>query len=1015
MRHMLLCAGLSLGLSSCVAQPPEGLRLTPEGDGPRIVVDWDAEPLPELPFPNDLATRSDPMSPTGLRVNISELADTESEAEARRKFNELTGFGIYAPITVAFDARIDLDDVLDRHPNDVHIRGAFYDDAFLVIDVTPDSPTYLQPVELDVGHGRFPMDVPRPDRYFPNDSRSHSPSLIFDTVDEDLDGDGELDWGEDLDNDGVLDKPNVWPEGGDSRDDLLTWYELETNTLILRPVVPLREETTYAVVLTDRLTDVDGNPVRSPWETVNHTRQTQALAPLERALPELKLTVDDVAFAWTFTTGRVTGDLIDIHRGLVDGEGPYPFLADDYPAGITQALTLHERDDIDLYRLPMADVIRTLVDLEVFEGEEGEFLEQAYTSFSSDIVGGAFETPYLLADRDDGGRDDSDEWWQLDPVRGTLHAAPQRIAFTCLLPQREAGDPPADVALFGHGYGSSRFDLFGFAHAFNRVGLAACAFDFPGHGPTLGDDLQDVVDAVLSAKQLSSFLSHLNDSRQRDLNNDGDPDSGGDQWSADPFHTRDMVRQAAVDWMQMVRGLKQCGAGEMNLTASTPEGPIQTNDTRVSCDWDDDGVPDLGGPNAKYYVAGGSLGGINASVAAGVMPEITAWAPIVPGGGTLDIGVRTEIGGAVEALIGRLVTPMFLGFPTDDGGLELRQMVNSVTDMEQLHVATLPAIPAGGRIEVENLDSGIVREGFIPADGRLRLSIPADALDPFEKRVTTGMPDSGPQAGVTYEVDDNAGLGDRFVVRIYDADGAEVATIDRFEQDVVHEGVTMRAGSPLIAGSHGTGHIRGTPGVRRLASILAAALEPGDAISYAPLWIERPPEELDAEPINVALVPTPGDMIVSINTGIAMGRASGLLDWRTVDDRYGMTADQWLIDRRVVQGIAYAGPYRDDQGRPILFDADDLDDGTDGTGAPSDAPLRATVTTSSGTSGMRLPYVKTTGSHGFTLPEPSRPFDIATFSIHQLAWYFATDGQELLDDPCFEDVSCDFLPQVEAP
>ena len=32
----------------------------------------------------------------------------------------------------------------------------------------------------------------------------------------------------------------------------MTWYERETNTLIIRPVVPLREETRYAVVLTER-------------------------------------------------------------------------------------------------------------------------------------------------------------------------------------------------------------------------------------------------------------------------------------------------------------------------------------------------------------------------------------------------------------------------------------------------------------------------------------------------------------------------------------------------------------------------------------------------------------------------------------------------------------------------------------------------------------------------------------------------------------------------------------------
>ena len=72
-------------------------------------------------------------------MNISEEATTELERKARRKINEMTGFGIYAPITVSFDAPLDLDNIVDRHPDD----GDFSDDAFLIIDVNPDSPNYL--------------------------------------------------------------------------------------------------------------------------------------------------------------------------------------------------------------------------------------------------------------------------------------------------------------------------------------------------------------------------------------------------------------------------------------------------------------------------------------------------------------------------------------------------------------------------------------------------------------------------------------------------------------------------------------------------------------------------------------------------------------------------------------------------------------------------------------------------------------------------------------------------------
>ncbi len=1000
--HLLL-AVLPLTLSCATA--PAGLRLTPEGSGPVVTVDWDAKPLANIPFPNDLATRADPTSITGLRVNIPLEAATDQEAETRAKINQLVGFGIYAPITVAFEAPLDLDNLAARHRDDRHGGFAqFTDDAIFVIDVDPDSPSYLQPAELDIGQGRFPMDVPNPDRYFPNDSRATCPSLVFDTIEEDVNGDGEMSWGEDLDNDGILDAPNVYPDGGDPRADLLTWYEKQTNTLILRPVVPLREEGRYAVVITERMTGADGAPVRSPWEYVNHLRQTDALRPVEDALPALGLSVEDVAFAWVFSTGRVTGDLVDVHLGL-HGEGRYSTLGTEYPAGVTEGHRLHDlpeepEGNPSYYRLPIPLLMDELVSLGLFEGESADVLVANYKEFADVVVGGTFETPYLLADRDDGGAWDADEWWLTDPVQGTYAAAAQRVTFTCVLPkERPAADglaaveAPFPVVLFGHGYGSSRFDFLGFAWAFNRLGMAACAADFPGHGIDLSDEDLTVIRGYLGVAGVAPFLDHLLDGRQRDLDNDGLANSGGDQWTADAFHTADMVRQAAVDWMQMVHSLQACGDGEMTLSDG---GSV------MSCDWDDDGAPDVGGPDVPYYIVGGSLGGINAGVAAAVIPEVEAWAPIVPGGGLLDVAVRTEISGAVEAMSGRLMTPMLLGYPTGDGGLSIVQLVNSVTEMVEVPIATLPSFPAGGKLVVENLDKGTSREGYIPTDGTFRVSIAADGLDAFERQSYVGV--------------DNEGLGDRLVLHFYDAAGAEVATIDKFEAEVTHEGTPMAAGSTLVAASHGSGYIRGTPELRRVAMAFGMLLEPGDAISYAPRYALDPIPELASigggVPVPVLLVPTPGDSIVSINSGIALARAAGAIDRETVDPRWGMTQDQFLIDRGVVSGLEEFGPYTDVNGASCLFDADDFDDGGDGTGAPSDAPARFQIERDGSVVALRLPYANRTGTHGFGLPEPSLAFDINTFAILQIATFFQDSGAFVSDDPCLATATCDWIPAV---
>ena len=162
-----------------------------------------------------------------------------------------------------------------------------------------------------------------------------------------------------------------------------------------------------------------------------------------------------MAFAWSFSTARVTGDLVDIYRGL-HGEGPFSAMEADYPAGVLEAHQVHEiTDHSDTYRLPIEAVMEPLVQLGLFSEEAGAVMDASYRSFSSDMVGGSFNTMYLLADRDDDGHDDSDEWWQIDSMTGQYSAASQRVPFTCVLPKPGYGfEPPYDVAIFGHGWWS---------------------------------------------------------------------------------------------------------------------------------------------------------------------------------------------------------------------------------------------------------------------------------------------------------------------------------------------------------------------------------------------------------------------------------------------------------------------------------------------------------------------------------------------------------------------------------
>ena len=66
-----------------------------------------------------------------------------------------------------------------------------------------------------------------------------------------------------------------------------------------------------------------------------------------------------------------------------------------------------------------------------------------------------------------------------------------------------------------------------------------------------------------------------------------------------------------------------------------------------------------------------------------------------------------------------------------------------------------------------------------------------------------------------------------------------------------------------------------------------------------------------------------------------------------------------------------------------------------------------------GISALRLPYVSTTGAHGFSFPEPSQPGDQNSFAINTIAHYFYTNGQEVSEDPCMSDFTCDWIPPLD--
>ena len=526
--------------SSSDSDEPASFGETVRADGP--VVRWDiaAKPLPDIPLPNDEATRSDSRTATGRRLSVLLDTTTGYERRIRVAFNRLDGFGAYAPITVAFDAPLDLENLVTRH----QANDDFRDDAVLLLNVDPSCQRFGEEVAIDFGSGRFPItllsrsrrqsDPQAPFGYrlddggnklFPFDPWGESLNLLFPDFTEDRNRNGTLDQGEDLNENGVLDIANfVDPHACDDvtpstpahrrciADNLIDWYERASDTLILRPVWPLEERCAYAVVLTSRLRGADGAPVESPFETVVPDDQREALEPLLPLLPRYGLAAGDVAFAWMFTVGTMTKDVEMLRAGLY-GHGPLGRLADEFPVSGFDPKTRNEwraiggdpalpdgGDDRLLEGGCLSATFATLAGQ--YDGDKqicGGYAD--YTSIGS-MFAGTFTAPNLLVDKNGEATPmypgDEDETWDLYDESGRVTYGSADVTFFCVLPRDEArpegvecepGNPegkpwcrPYPVVFYSHGYGSFKGEAVLHAGRHTQMGMAACGIDSFGHG-----------------------------------------------------------------------------------------------------------------------------------------------------------------------------------------------------------------------------------------------------------------------------------------------------------------------------------------------------------------------------------------------------------------------------------------------------------------------------------------------------------------------------------------------------
>lgn len=969
----LLPLVLAVSLGHCSSDTPNYLAMSMDGSGPVVRFDVFHKPFADIPLPNDFATRYDASSPTGRRLNASVLAGpTAWEQATRAELDKLSGWGTLAPISVSFTEPIDPEVILARHGDDLF---DYSDDAVLVLDVTPGSPTRCDAVPLDLGQGNYPQVLANQEVY-DSDPRSKLQTLIFEETEEDTNGNGVLDPGEDTDMDGVLDHPNT--RDGKPGSMPMEFYERESNTLIMKPVMPMREATTYAVVLTRRLRSVSGQPVRSPFDGINHAAQTPALAELPGCLPRYGLGLADVAFTWSFTTQNLSQDYVSVRDGLY-GIGPLAKLGADFPA------TPSRLDDLmdpapgrtNLKVIPTAvfiPLMQKLLDLTGSSKAEIDIATAAIQAVEF-IVAGAIRSPQMFPRTDASGA-----MLPLYKQVWDLNAPPrsEEVPFWMFVPKNRKG--PAPVGLFIHGHGGSEFDALPFAGLLASYGIATMGIDAPGHGLGLSAVQLAVVETYFKEAGLAGLARSLFNGRAIDWTGDGNVDSGDDFWTAYVFHTRDMVRQTMLDGMQVIRTLRS-----FDGKARWAFDPAGHGTGGLAGDFDGDGVVDVGGDTA-IHVLGGSLGGITGAVLGGVEPKVDDVVAIVPGGLLSEIGTRSTLHGIEDAMVLRALGPIFYA---DQGKLMVRVNEGQGSDLA-LPVQDLPPLAPRDTVVLRNLKTGEYRCGAVQDSGTFRVAVSTDAGDPLRLLVYHGP--------LAPRVPEGCVVGSQ----------APYVDLSTFGFDTSLGGRTFDRGSPLAAPCDGFGLRRATPDLRRFLGLSQVAMESADPMNWAPYWEGSRTLKYGTGEIthtNVMLVPSVGDPGVMIADGVALGRAAGFIGYDRADPRYGKSQNQVLIDTHTIEGTVRLAHYTDSLGNPVLMDVEHLasvvpvDDGLD---VPRlDPPLRLMSQGPDGTyRGIIFPMISPRGKHGFVSPDPTKAFDLGTYMLNIVGRYMQTGAREFSWDAC---------------
>lgn len=902
--------------------------------GPAVVYEPLREAGPEIPFPNDLMLIPSDETLTGHRWNVTTEAPTAIERRFRRLLNTLDGFGPFAPISVSFEGPLDLTTLSER--------------AVLVVNIEAGHPGEGRVSMMDLGQGYYPVETTSVRGYWGHDPRAHLPDFLF---------------GED----------NVADLDGDGVSERVTFYDVATNTLILRTVMPLDQGAKYAVLVMRELrgwapgATGESLPVTSPFALKAHAAQAVDVA---RGLELVGQGSADLAFGWTFTTSRMADALLVTRDGL-HGTGPLKRLGEEFPPVFSEIRALEDLQEITLLggaNEPVDPQDHPFTLQPKILSEIMNMLNGLLPMISGGldqvdyVVFGSFETPDV--------RTGEHLSFGLNPKTGAGETHVSTVPFVLSVPKAtDKHTAPFPVAIYFHGTNSSRIELLAIMNSLARQGIAGLSIDEVGHGPIvsnlqlllaqndLSPDLVSLIlpvlvdalaphlsaefedleteEALRKLKEIPLFAEFGVLGRAEDENGDGVATSGESFFSADPFRLCGSFQQDTVDFFQLVRILRSFNQANVPEAVSDPRNAPKSRlmQNLMAGDFNADGVLDIGGPDVQLGTAGTSLGGFHAVLGAALDPEVTVTTPIVAGAGFGDLMLRTKLSMVAGPIYHEIFGPLVVGCADGKGGVHLsfnddadRCKEPAITLKSFAH---LPGVDLTRKVRVTNLSNGEVREAAFDESAGFSVGVEADAWDDF-------------------------------LVEVDALDG---------------EGFSVHVQTPYS----GSGFVRNTPHFRRFWNISQQVLDRCDPASFSEhLFLNPLPGH---PPVNVLLENALGDATVPISTGITLARLSGAL---------GTERAQWepimkeLISLGVVQGND-------------LYDVDDAL-GDNPVDQPALGPFEP-VPTGAGVATIRFADVH--GKHEWIAAiDPGAELDRAMYSQSRISLFHRHGGAWVADDVC---------------